>query len=396
MNARIAPIGWHRTVFVPLLLAGLWGCSAVLKQDDKPGENPAQVIEMMWPEPPLKTRIKFIGNLASEHNLKTGLSWKEDVLKFLAGGPPPVAQLVNPMGIAISADAQRVYVTDLPQARVFVFDLTNKSLTFWGREDTKVAAPMGIALDAQENVYVVDTYENVVRVLDRQGKPLRSFGHPSLQRITAIAIDQKRERVYVSDTCHQHLPDHKIRVFDLQGQYLKDLGKGKGFEPGYLMFPTYLAVDDDGLVYVADTLNARVQVFDPESGTVIRAIGERGNRFGQFERPKGIALDSFGNLYVVDSGWANVQIFNKRGQVLLFFGGRGRYPGLLYNPSAIAIDKNNRIYVANTQNFRLDMYQLVNTSAEDSMITLGDAPQKNVASAESDHTGNLKQGTAAN
>ena len=62
-----------------------------------------------------------------------------------------------------------------------------------------------------------------------------------------------------------------------------------------------------------------------------------------FDKPKGVALDSFGNLYVVDSGWSNVQIFNEKGDVLLFFGGRGAYPGLLKNPSGIAIDAKNRI-----------------------------------------------------
>jgi DNA-binding beta-propeller fold protein YncE len=359
--------------------AALSGCAAMKPPDTPAQKDPAQIVELMWPEPPLKTRIKFLGNLASERDLRTGLSWKEDVLKFLAGGPPPVAQLANPMGIAVSADAQRVYVTDLPQARVFIFNLADKTLTYWGSEETKLTGPLGIALDADENVHVVDTYQNVVRVFDRQGKALRAFGHPSIQRITHIAIDQKRGRVYVSDTCHQHLPDHFVKVFDLQGQFIKNIGKGKGLEEGYLLFPTYLTVSDEGDLYVADTMAARVQVFDPEAGNVLRTYGERGNRFGQFERPKGVALDTFGNLYVADSSWANVQIFNKKGQVLLFFGGRGRYPGLLYNPSAIAIDKNNRIYVANTQNFRLDMYQLVNTTAEDSLMTAEDAPQRNLA-----------------
>jgi len=99
----------------------------------------------------------------------------------------------------------------------------------------------------------------------------------------------------------------------------------------------------------------------------VRTVGRHGDRPGSFGRPKGVAIDAFGNLYVVDSEWANVQIFNRKGQLLLFFGGRGRYPGLLNNPTGIAIDKNNRIYVADTLNYRLNVYQLVNTTAKDSM-----------------------------
>jgi len=115
---------------------------------------------------------------------------------------------------------------------------------------------------------------------------------------------------------------------------------------------------------VADTMNARVQEFSAE-GAFVRRFGERGDRFGQFDKPKGLALDTFGNLYVVDSFFAAVQIFNREAQLLLFFGGPGDSAGFLANPAGIAIDAQNRIYVANGLNFRVDVYQLVNTSRED-------------------------------
>ena len=70
----------------------------------------------------------------------------------------------------------------------------------------------------------------------------------------------------------------------------------------------------------------------------------------------------------------NVQIFNPQGQILLFFGGRGPLPGMLKNPTALAIDKNNRIYVGDYLNHRVEVYQLVNTTAADSMPDSGAAP----------------------
>ena len=84
-------------------------------------------------------------------------------------------------------------------------------------------------------------------------------------------------------------------------------------------------------------------------------------------------MDSFGNTYVVDSGWSNVQIFNPTGQVLLFFGGRGTYPGLLQNPASLTIDKNNRMYVGDMLNHRVNIYQLVNTVAADGIVKEGAA-----------------------
>jgi hypothetical protein len=56
------------------------------------------------------------------------------------------------------------------------------------------------------------------------------------------------------------------------------------------------------------------------------SFGQYGDGFGMFNKPKGVVLDSFGNLYAADAAWSNVQIFNQKGEVLLFFGGRGRFP----------------------------------------------------------------------
>jgi DNA-binding beta-propeller fold protein YncE len=99
-----------------------------------------------------------------------------------------------------------------------------------------------------------------------------------------------------------------------------------------------------------------------------------------FDKPKGVALDSFGNLYVADSGWSNVQIFNSKGQILLFFGGRGPIPGMLKNPTAVAIDRQNKIYVADYINHRVDEYELVNTKAADSFASTTDGGKQDVAS----------------
>ncbi len=135
-----------------------------------------------------------------------------------------------------------------------------------------------------------------------------------------------------------------------------------------------MTVDDKGFVYVGDTLNSRVQKFDPD-GKFVTTFGQLGTNWGEFDKPKGVAVDTFGNLYVVDSGWSNVQIFNPKGQVLLFFGGRGPVPGMLKNPLAIAIDKNNKIYVGDYLNHRIGVYELVNTTAADSFLKPPPNPQ---------------------
>lgn len=322
---------------------------------------------MFWPGPPEVTRIKFVKAYASEKELEAETPFMEDLLAIVAGRRPPIWRLMNPVGVAISDDGQRLYVSDVAQRMVYRFDFSQKKVKLIGKEERLFNMPLGIALDGEENLYVVDTVGQKVVVIDRQGRPVRKIAEPTLERPTGIAIDRKRGRLYVSNTSHQSSTNHCVYVFDLEGRMLGKVGKGKGADHGNLLFPTYLAVDPAGNLYVSDTMNARVQVFDPE-GKYLRTVGDRGDVAGSFSRPKGVALDSFGNLYVADSDWANVQIFNPKGQALLFFGGRGRYPGLLNNPSGIAIDTENKIYVADTQNLRVTVYQLVNTKAEDSLI----------------------------
>lgn len=347
--ARIALAG------LALLVAG---CATVV---EKP-----KFLEMMWPEPPLTPRIKFARTLASELDLGREKSVAETIVSVVVGKKPDVGHLAEPMAIAVSDDGQRIFVSDYGQGRIYRFDLEQKRVTFMGN-GRPFNYPFGVALDAAESLYVVEQGTRMIRVYDRAGNDLKTITDSSLVRPTGIAIDRKRGRIYVADPARSDSPEHSVKVFDLDGALVGKIGKAKGDCDGCLYFPTYVAVGPDGNVYVTSTMSASVNVFEPE-GKFVRRFGERGTGFGMFDRPKGVAFDGFGNLYVVDSGWSNVQIFNPKGEVLLFFGGRGSYPGLLKNPSGIAIDGKNRIYVGDFLNYRLSVYDLVNTTGADSFI----------------------------
>lgn len=345
-----------------LLLAGivvmLAGCATV---------SPQQTAEILWPAPPETARIKFLGLLRNQDDLralqggKGGRQWFEEALL----GPKKVTNaLQQPMGLALSRSGARLYVTDYAKPDVLVFDFEKRTVRSLGGNGGGCQSPLGIAVDAADNVYVVDSTPKQIRVFSPSEAALRSITHESLVRPTGIAVDDARNRLYVADSATAASEQHVIRVFDLAGTYLKALGEEAG-AAGPLAFPTYLTLDPQGNLYVADTMNARVQVFDAE-GRYVKTIGERGDAYGMFDKPKGVALDSFGNLYVVDSSWSNVQIFNPRGEILLYFGGRGKVPGLLFNPTGITIGAENRIFVADAFNQRVAMYQLINTTAEDS------------------------------
>ena len=336
---------------------------------------------LKWPEPPETTRIEFIRTISSDRDLGKETTFSEQIVNVIAGKPPPSRHVIQPMGLAVSDDGQRVYVSNLTTGKVFRFDFEAQSFL----EIDGLSHPSGVALDADERLYVVEQLLRHIAVFNSNGERLGTIAHADIERPAGIAIDRQRGRIYLVDSGRSNrtsetMQGHSVKVFGLDGTLIKTIGGREAPPEQQMLFPTYATVDQAGNLYVSDTLNARVQQFDPD-GNYVRTFGQRGNRFGMFERPKGVALDSFGNLYVVDSAWSNVQIFNARAEVLLFFGGRGGYPGLLTNPTDIAIDSQNRIYVADHLSHRINVYQLVNTRAEDSF------PETVGATGQADVTG---------
>lgn len=341
-----------------LLLAG---CASSAAKKPEP-----QFIRLMWPEPPEIPRIQFERWLSSDVHLGREISFGERMAEVLAGASGTEKFLEQPMDLAITDDGSKLYVSDFSRGKVYLFDLLTKRVTAIP-ENGLLANPFGVDVDAAGNLYVVEQSSREIRVFGPDLRELRKFTDPSLVRPADIALDRKNGRLYVADPSRQQSTDHSVKIFDLEGKLLGTLGGGRGLCDDCLLFPTFVAVDPEGRVYVSSTIKAQIDIFD-SAGRHTGHVGERGTAFGMFDRPKGVALDTFGNIYVADSGWSNVQIFNPRNQVLLFFGGRGDYPGLLKNPTGIAIDHENRIYVADYLNNRVTVYRLVNTKAEDSFL----------------------------
>ncbi|MBI2571171.1 MAG: hypothetical protein HYV63_29550 [Candidatus Schekmanbacteria bacterium] len=346
-----------RLRFLPMMLPLLALCSACATADLQP-----QTAAMVWPAPPLTTRIRFERILQGTDSFPRKSGLRERLLT--AAGAPPERRgqrLQTPLGVAVTRDGATVYASDFTQGSIFVFHVSEQRVDVL----PGFSGPIGLALDSADNLYVAEQVRRGVTVLDAEHRPLRFLTHESLERPTGVVLDEAHGKLYVVDSARASSLQHTVKVFALaSGSLVGALGEAKGQQPGQFLFPTYAAVDAGGNVYVSDTVNGRVQKLSPE-GKPIAVIGERGDAWGMFDKPKGVALDSNGNVYVVDSGWSNVQIFNPAGEVLLFFGGRGPLPGMLKNPGPIAIDGNGRIYVGDLLNQRVAVYQLVSAGAPD-------------------------------
>jgi DNA-binding beta-propeller fold protein YncE len=320
---------------------------------------------VVWPDPPDPARIKFVRSIRGPADLDASAAamfWRS--LTGSHGGE----SLGHPLGLALSADGQRLYIADNAVGSVLLADFSQHTLTRFAPQEV-LGTPGGVALDAKENVYVSDSSARQVVVFKRNGERLRAFGQAQgMERPTGIAVDPRRRLLYLSDTASRS-KRFRVLVFDLDGKYLRDVGDGAGSGEGQFNYQTYLTVDQEGLLYVSDTLNFRLQVFTPD-GSFLRMYARAGDGPGSFARLKGVAFDGFGNLYAVDANHSLVQIFNRNFDLLLYFGGATQKIEYMNLPGCIAIDPvKNRIYVCQESFARINVYDLVNTTAADSALS---------------------------
>lgn len=356
-NKAICPHLFQLLLLAAVLVLG--GCADVKYTMHMDPEFRNATPPKTWPQAPDAPRYRYVGQLLGEENFVSDEADRRNMgmkmLYWLVGlfedGNDKVT-LRRPQTGTVD-DQGRVYVTDVSNHGVFVFDQTEGKLLVWERatEKRRFVTPIGIVLGANGQVLVADAELGEVFRLDHDGKPLGSFGKGLLNRPTGLARDAKRGRVYVSDT-HAH----DIKVFNDSGEWLETLG-GRGEAEGELNFPTHMTFSADKL-YVTDTMNARIQIFDAQ-GKPQASLGKRGLYYGELSRPKGVTVDGNGNIYVVESLYDNLLVFDSQGRFLMPIGGTGKDIGQFYLPSGVWSDAKGRVYVADMFNGRVVMFQLI-------------------------------------
>jgi len=116
-------------------------------------------------------------------------------------------------------------------------------------------------------------------------------------------------------------------------------------------------VDAGGRLAVCDALNFRVQIFDADLRPQA-AFGQNGDGLGDLSRPKGIAIDREGVVFVLEGYFDVIQAFSERGKLLGVFGGSGVTPGRLWLAGGMTLDPRGLLYVADTFNARVQVFDL--------------------------------------
>ncbi len=181
-----------------------------------------------------------------------------------------------------------------------------------------------------------------------------AIGHDGeLASPSGLAVDRVNKRLYVADAARHHILSYST----VDGTPVRTIGK-RGSEPGEFNFPTNLAVDAGGRLYVTDTLNFRIQIFDAD-GEFVTTFGTLGDAPGCLNRPKGIGVDSEGHIYVIDASFNNFQIFDERDSCCCLSARADASPGEFFLPAGLYIDERDRIYVADQGNSRVQVFQYV-------------------------------------
>ncbi len=153
--------------------------------------------------------------------------------------------------------------------------------------------------------------------------------------------------IYVSD-----FGNKRIQKFSSSGEYVTHWGiNGKPLEDFYN--PTGIAVSDDSVFVVDRDLN-RIQKFSLD-GEFITTWGKKGTADGQFFYPNGITLSN-GLLYVVDTGNHRIQVFSTDGEFISLFGSSGLGPGQFLNVSGIDADEYGNIFVTDKGNGKIEKF----------------------------------------
>jgi len=295
--------------------------------------------------------------------------WRELTASLVFGSSgTALGQLQSPRGIAVGPEGF-IYVADSGNHRIQKFTPNGQAVAAWGREstvETETGAPQGflepwdVAVAPDGAIYVADTWNHRIQRLDSSGNLLDAWGafgqykpeDPAGQGLfygaRGVAVNASG-RVYVADTGNK-----RVQVFEPDGTFAFQWGGG-GVVEGYLDEPVGVAFGPAGKVYVADTWNRRVQVFD-ENGVFLRQWPIAGWDVGHGEEKPYLAVDSKGYVYVTDPAHYRVLVFDSEGNYTLSFGQYGFDDRSFAFPTGIALGQDDSIYLTDAHANRVMVF----------------------------------------
>ena len=275
-----------------------------------------------------------------------------------AGAGSNPGQFNQPRDVAVSPDGARIYVLDTQNGRIEVFSAdSGELLGIWGDGDGDQVTlaltdnglgPYGIATGPEGLIYVADTWNHRIEVVDPDGQVVRTFGDFANNEDSTDSNQNPgkfygprgvvvyENEVYVTDTGNE-----RIEVFGLDGAFHRAWG-GTGSGPDQFIEPVGIAVSPAGQVFVADSGNARISIFDTQGQPVAQwPVADWQN--AQFFEPY-MVFDQKGLLYASSPTTGSVLVYDSDGKVVDTLTNAEGMP--LQLPAGMAVSPTNELYIA--------------------------------------------------
>lgn len=217
----------------------------------------------------------------------------------------------GPVYVAVNPITSEVYVSDRPSQSVYVYDAKGVFKETFEPKGIVVGGwqPLGMTFDDDGNFYATDVSAKPHRVLvfNSSGRLIHTVGvTDGLQFPNGVTLDAL-SHVYISDS-----NNGRVLIFDLAGKNIASINRGVG--EGDLGMPRGVVIDDSDRLYVVDTANHMVKIYrvgvDKSSiPKYLGSFGDEGQIDATFEYPNGVAIDSRSRIYVTDRENNRVQIW---------------------------------------------------------------------------------------
>jgi DNA-binding beta-propeller fold protein YncE len=256
---------------------------------------------------------------------------------------------------SVAVDAQdNLYVVDIT-GRVQKFSPSGQYILSWQMPQTDKGKPKGMVRDNDGTVIVVEPHYNRLNYFRTDGSLAYQWGKQGtnageLAFPRSVAVNSAGE-VYISE----YGLAERVQRFSTRGTNLLGIIGSAGEGPGEFRRAEGVGIDSSDRLFVADSCNHRVEVFTRE-GKFIREHGKAGAGPGEMSYPYDVRVDRAGYEYVCEFGNSRVQIFDSDGKEVEILGGVGGEAGQMNNPWAICLDSKGNLYVADSGNHRVQKF----------------------------------------
>jgi sugar lactone lactonase YvrE len=266
-------------------------------------------------------------------------------------------RFLKPRGIAIDAE-DRIYIVDMT-GRIQVFSAEGEHQRTWNTPSIEQGKPTGISVGSDGMVMVADTHYFRILFYTPEGRleESRTIGGtlgkgPGQFGFVTDVLEDPEGHLLVSN----YGDTDRVQKFDRKGKWLGEFGlHGEG--PLEFSRPQSMAIDRRGRLWVSDACNHRLQVIDfrGDRPQLLAMHGSVGDEAGRFRYPYGLCADG-DRMLVVEYGNHRVQAIDLEGRSLGFFGGPGDQLGQLNQPWSMVVDQKGRWHILDSLNHRVQRW----------------------------------------